>query len=493
MKTRILLILGASIVLFATASMPQNILPSTTSNVQTESHQSATVPSDTDNAFQLPAEHKELFNLEQYKQLTAQLIPVILAYKKLPKNANNVEKLLALDHKLRLIVKQTDKSWKDYDFFEFKEIGIYNSNGLKYTGKLMFESEGDQSILSPMYEIAKDKNKPADLVQKNVGLLIAELNPIIKVYSELPKKVDSADKLYALDAEIRRIVTQAEKSLGQCGYFELEKIGVYCNGRLGYRGKLMVEADNLLSSKAASSGGESNVRKPVTKYVKFKDALEHIYAEYTTLPMKPEDAEKLVLMNMELNKLIPQIVEYYPSPLPTNLYEKKYSILGLGIGSYSDELEYSGKLILDAHKLNPFTRYREDTLFAYVFRDVDWSGGHPKVEELYAYLSEFPNSKYTLGIYRNLAEFYHGLFKYLRYRPKANNSYFEIRNECYKPYITSQPIETQISAAQKSGMDFYKKILIEQHGIQRHIYADILLSLELGENEERDAWCDVLL
>jgi hypothetical protein len=323
--------------------------------------------------------------------------------------------------------------------------------------------------------------------------LVAKLNPIVLAYEKLPKIAENAESLYTLDYELRRIVKQAGKSWEAIGFFEFKEIDVYNSEGLHYTGKLMTEADNLLRPQVSANMDTPQQIPPRQNTAELKTWLERIYGEYISLSMKLEDAEKLVLLDRQLYSVIAKVREDIPNGRPARFYDKKYSKLGLGIGSYSDQLEYSGQLILDAHRLNPFSRYREDTLFAYVYRDVHWFGGHPNLEELYAYLKEFPTSKYTLGIYSDLADFHHGLFMYLRYKPQPRDNYYEFRVECYEPYRTNQPIDAQILAAQKAGIDYYKKVISETHGRQRHIYADELISLELGENKERDHWCDGVL
>ena len=47
-------------------------------------------------------------------------------------------------------------------------------------------------------------------------------------------------------------------------------------------------------------------------------------------------------------------------------FKKEYELIGLSIGHYSDAIEYSGKLLYDAHKIDPNSPYRRYTLFSMV-------------------------------------------------------------------------------------------------------------------------------
>lgn len=383
----------------------------------------------------------------------------------------NIQQLLSLDSQLELLISEIRNTapkelWGVLWDEKYKGLGLINSEGFGYTGKLKSEHAKFQKLK-------------------------AKLNPIVTAYAQLPKTVENAERLFALDYEIRRVVRQPDMSDSNFGFFEFKEIGVYIDrAGLKYTGKLMTEADGLLSPESLFAPTEVKV----TNNPEFADTLARIYQEYLHLPTeKVAKAEKLVALNGELYLVVNQITKNTTPELSGTFYKAEYSKLGLGIGSYSSQLEYEGKLILDAHAVNPNSRFREETLLAYIYRDVSWAGGHPNPDELYAYLKEFPNNKHTAGIYGSLANFQHGLFAYLRFKPEPSDDYYEYRTECYLPYIAKKPNDEQALAAQTLGIEYYKKAIAESHGTVRHVYANDLIALEVGENLKHDHWCDGIL
>jgi hypothetical protein len=366
-------------------------------------------------------------------------------------------------------------------------------------------SDSTPIMPSTLTEVHSCTHEIITIQNKNLTPLIDTLECIYTEYTELNLSGDKkAEKLFSLDSDIRTLV----QSIHQLEPSDLElmiwedkysKLGLGIGDRFQYTGQLMLEADKLLPPYLPVKQRTKKYRTiPGEKFTTIKDSLERVYKEYNALHMKPNDAEKLYLLDQDIPKILTELIKYYPYQLSQVFWEEKYLKIGLGIGHYSDQLEYSGKLIIDAHKVNPNSLYREETLFAAIFgsaSDGNLDNGHPNIKLFYAYLREFPNSTHALNIYSNLADFYHGLYKYLRYRPKTDQAPYTYldKDECYKPYISKLPIKTQLADAKEKGISFYNKLISQtsQEKI-REDYMKDLAALENGVDEERDAWCDVM-
>jgi hypothetical protein len=414
--------------------------------------------------------------------------------------ADKAGKLLGLDNELRHLVKEVHTLepadlwhvlWDD----KYKKLGLYNGEGLQYTGQLKDEAEGKPVAWTPLYKEVTIK-LPAEQQEKydQIEALLARIHA---EYVALPMKPENAEKLFALDGELRRLVKEIKQTVLDLPAYKDDDLGLYEGNGQQYTGKLRDEADKLLPPYVpVSARTGKTVPVPGEKYTELKDAIELIYAEYTALTMKQDDAEKLVFLDRELKKRVVEVVEYYPFQLSQKFWDKKYEKIGLFVGHYSDQLDYSGKLMVEAHKVNPNSRYREQAFYAAIFGEMNgsgnWDNGQPDIKQLYSYLQEFPNSVNAPNVYRNLAYFYHGLYKYLRYKPGPDDDPYKAKEECYKSYVSERPMETQLLDAQKTGGDFYKKLIaLTPQGRSRDYYMGELAALEKGENEERDAWCDI--
>lgn len=322
------------------------------------------------------------------------------------------------------------------------------------------------------------------------------LNRIDAEYSSLPNSTESAEKLFALDNELRNVVAEANKiyprdKIDSLLYLKHEKLGLHLNSALLYSGKLMDEGDKLLAPYVPLAQRKNSTHLVRgEKFTVLKDELENIYSEYSALAMKPDDADVLYKLHKKAASTVEKIVRYYPYDLSQKFWDNKYVKIGLGIGHYSDQLEYSGKLILDLHKVNQNSRYREESLWKSLYGEYssgNYENNTPKIELIYAYLKEFPNGIYASAAYESLASFYHGLYRFIRYNKSDRG-----KNECYEPYLSKNPIEKQMLQAQENGIKMYRKaIAASQLPEVRKLYENYLSALRNGTDSEYDSWCDI--
>jgi hypothetical protein len=329
----------------------------------------------------------------------------------------------------------------------------------------------------------------------------ASLDRIEAEYNSLPTETENAEKFYALDRELRALVAKANKEfpgelITHQTYLQREQLGVFIeqaagNSYLMYRGTIMNEADRVLppyTPPALRNNHAPRVRGE--KFTFLKDKLERIYVEYSALKMQKKDIETLYKINKEIPVVVKQIYNYYTG-FSEKFWEPKYSEIGLDIEKYSEQLNYSGKLLLDLHKIDSHSIYRDETLWAS-------QSSPPTIESLNAYIAEYPNGKYIASAYYELAGFYYGLHDYLRY---VRNNPEEMAGEysgqeCFEPYVSRQPENQQIQEAQQKGIDLYQKGLrvlstigkVEEWTGQRNHIQDELAKLRLGEPHVGE-WC----
>lgn len=327
--------------------------------------------------------------------------------------------------------------------------------------------------------------------------LKSQLAPFIEEYIKIeqmpaddPAKIE---RLFILDDKVRHFSNDEGIFCGVTGQYTFEGVGIQtAEGKTWYWGKLFMEAEQLASTEQSNQPIRIiTTHGAITKNLVLRNLLAQIYNEYIEIKNNPSATKRLVEIDSHLYEVVKKVVEYAPLDQSKAFWREDYRQIGLSIGHYSEQLEYDGGLVRIAHMLNPNSRLREDTLFAYVFRNDSRYGGPPDPSELAAYLKEFPNNKYTLTIYDNFADFYHGLYTYLKYGAKGRYTP-EAKDECYKAYVTDKAIQTQATQAQQQSITFLEKLIRQTEGSVRRDYEKKLEFVKSGEYKEEDAWCDVM-
>lgn len=228
-----------------------------------------------------------------------------------------------------------------------------------------------------------------------------------------------------------------------------------------------------------------------SKYSSTKVELNRIYDEYSSLPKKPESADKVFILWRQLNQAIKGIHALYPADYNHNqgqyelisscLWHDKYQELGLSIGHYSDRLEYSEKLLTEAHQLNPHSKYRNYTFYTEIYGKGGEDYGFPDINKAASYLKEFPQGPYAIKVNEILAGFYHDLYAALLTIEKQPD--IEKRSEtysCFDDYISQHPESANKERARKLGIQYFKNVIAETplKDAKRSMYLEELNSLE---------------
>jgi hypothetical protein len=122
---------------------------------------------------------------------------------------------------------------------------------------------------------------------------------------------------------------------------------------------------------------------------------------------------------------------------------------------YSDDLVYSGELLVFAHKRAPDSPLRAYTLFSTVFGEKPSRGlgVMPDIEAARAYEKEFPAGPFIKDVYTILADFHKDLFMVLRDRRD------DYKYQCFAPYIRPGPWAVQRDDARRVAIDYYQRTL----------------------------------
>lgn len=367
-------------------------------------------------------------------------------------------KLLKLDNEIRHLVNlirtlEPADLWQVVWDDKYNQLGLYRENRLKYTGQLKDEAEGRSYRIAPRTNYMGLEVRLVDDIDELYDRYEVKFKNIAAKYYALPKKRESAEEIFLLDDEIRRLVKEINQSKLDIA-IEDETIGLYGVNGQQYSGLLMSKADELLlpyipinqrTGKLILVKGE--------KFTKLKDTLERIFNEHSALSGKPDDAEKIFMFDREITKTVKEIVAYYPFSLSYAFWDKKYQKIGLYIGHFSEQLDYSERLLADAHKVNPNSSYRKFTLFSAIFPEdfgSDVNNELPDIEQANLYLKEFPDGPYAGRVHGLLAGFYHGLYNAIRYKDELG---------CFEEYIKNHPKETELKYVQTMGVYHYEKLI----------------------------------
>jgi hypothetical protein len=207
--------------------------------------------------------------------------------------------------------------------------------------------------------------------------------------------------------------------------------------------------------------------------------LERIYKEYVSLS-KP-DAGRLVQLDQELRRLIPYWHWQGPWASTTN-YREAYEAIGVRPMLFEPgSLAYSGKLLLEAHRLNP-NSHRSYTLYATVFadaREADTTPPSPAAAR--AYLKEFPRGPFAIDVRLALANFYSDLFNVIS--AEAAGEARDYKYDCYKEHVMPGPLGPQ--------RDYARAQVIEHYGVvirARPELTEVAERLSAFRREPGQAW-----
>jgi len=185
--------------------------------------------------------------------------------------------------------------------------------------------------------------------------------------------------------------------------------------------------------------------------------LEHLYDRYVALP-KSEDIGPLFQLDRELRSLVDEIHKNVSAQQIPSLYKSKYALIGLEIGHYSETIEYSGKLLVEAHRINPNSKYRKYTLFTEILGETPSHGlgEMPNIERAKQYLREYPMGPYAGDTHVFLGGFYSDLYQVLKGLIENPGGERDYKYDCYSKYITSEPFKVQAPKAQSLAIENFR-------------------------------------
>jgi hypothetical protein len=206
--------------------------------------------------------------------------------------------------------------------------------------------------------------------------------------------------------------------------------------------------------------------------------LDRLLQEYSA-PGASRDVSRLVLIDAQLRTLVPHWDWESHPPASSQTYRDEYAQLGLRVNHYEPEaLEYSGKLLREAHAIDPRV-FRSHTLYSTLFHD-DGESGYlaPDPDAARNYLREFPRGPFAIHANLVLANFYDDLFKFIR--EMADGSAHET-HDCYRPFVDKRPLAQQRREAQRTAIGYYERLtqLLPQSLIMRRSLAE----MRSGETE----------
>ena len=186
--------------------------------------------------------------------------------------------------------------------------------------------------------------------------------------------------------------------------------------------------------------------------------LAKLYKEYLALKPAPT-VSGLVRLDRQLRDLMPRYTWGGWRSIGAAYLEPRYEDLGVADGMFDrDHLTYSGKLLAEAHALNPRSPLRSHTLYSTIFSpDGESSNNVPSRDRAEEYVREFPTGPFVVEALTILAYVYDDLFKVIKLEETAGRVGYKY--DCFAPYLTSQPLADQRRAAQEAGVRAYERLI----------------------------------
>ncbi len=178
------------------------------------------------------------------------------------------------------------------------------------------------------------------------------------------------------------------------------------------------------------------------------------YADFQRASV-PKTIATLVAVDGRIRGLLDHRPSYRPCNEDEQIFDKRWTEMGVDIG-WGERLEYSGKLLVEAHSRNPRSALRPYTLFSTVFGvvEVPGLGVMPHIDKAFAYAAEFPHGPFVREVYQTIAGFHKDLYMVLR------DKRTDYKFDCYKPYIKVGPWGPQQDRAKGVALDYYQRVLV---------------------------------
>lgn len=222
----------------------------------------------------------------------------------------------------------------------------------------------------------------------------------------------------------------------------------------------------------------------------YQQRLDRILVEYQALP-KTSDVSRLVALDRQLDSLAKEIQKNDRSGASAKIWKKEYEAIGVYVGHYSDQIGYSGKLLVEAHAINPNSPYREYTLFTTLLGEGTFHGlgEMPNIEAAKKYIREFPKGPFAAKTYAIIGSFYDDLSKVIMGQIEDSKNNKDYKYDCFSKYLTNEPYQTQLKMARALAIENLEKSLAMTTEVEQREH----LRQELQDIKDGDLyswyWC----
>jgi len=192
----------------------------------------------------------------------------------------------------------------------------------------------------------------------------------------------------------------------------------------------------------------------------YPQRLNRILKDYKELPQST-DVRRLVELDRELTALANEIQKNDREGKSASIWKKEYKEIGIYVGHYSDQIGYSGKLLVEAHKANPNSPYREYTLFTTILGEGSSHGlgEMPDIDQAKQYVQEFPHGPYTAKTYFIIGTFYDDLAKVIVRFINNEEDSKDYEYDCFSNYLTNEPYQTQLKKTKALANEYLDKAI----------------------------------
>jgi hypothetical protein len=188
------------------------------------------------------------------------------------------------------------------------------------------------------------------------------------------------------------------------------------------------------------------------------EQIDQLLQEYRA-PESREKVEHLVVLDGRLRKLLHEPWQRAKKSFDKSLWKPSWSEIGVYVGHYSGSLDYSSKLLVEAHRINPSSVHRCFTLFSRILgeRTSHGLGEMPDLQAALQYLHDCPDGPFADEASIILGHFYNDLFKVLKDRQADQPR--DYKSECFSKYVEENSLADQASTVQRLSIRYYSQAL----------------------------------
>ncbi len=247
---------------------------------------------------------------------------------------------------------------------------------------------------------------------------------------------------------------------------------------------------------------ETNKERHTKLLLTHKENLNKILLEYRALP-KSGSVKQLVDMDKQLRALVGGVEAIFQEHLDKNggtiineeLPEGIGTIgdccedIGLFTGHWSGKLNYSGKLLAEAHSRNPNSPYRKYTLFGTIHGE-NTEMDMPDIKQAQLYLEEFPSGPFAEKTHVVLGYLYSDLSKVLNSYVESNTCTLDWLCDCFEKYVTKEPYRKQLKRSIALTITHMEKaIALNPTSKENEYWREILDANKSGGPHHEWNWC----